>query len=311
MNVFRTAASTTALALLPLILGAAKPVPVPSSFTPALSYRYGGTDIRLSNADGSQAVLLVRMPLGPNAIVSVLQHSLAPLEQRQAAFVYGPDGTHKELRLVDWSQPTPGGPLSVTLDPAPLFSITGTGAEITSVDYSADGTRIYAVSWIQGRDQQLRIFDVATRLQVGDPIPLALDGSNTHWRQFDGSLLMRGSAGFTSYKDGVQTFLFNTGIGGYFDAFNGTASDVVIQNVVNGESTLQRWDGTTITSAGPALTTLTQGYQPTVNCDNSRMLFQRNSPRSKTILYTFGTRTETAFSQDGSISFLVYPNGCG
>lgn len=286
--------------------------PVPSAFTPALSYVYGGTDIRLSNADGSQAVLLVRMPLGPNTTSSILHHALAPLGKRQAAFVYRPALGTNELRLVDWTQPTSGGPLSVTLDPTPLLTLSATGIEITSVDFSPDGSRIAVMSWVQGRNQELRFFDVATRTQIGNAIPLAISGPNAHYRTLDGSLLMRGTtSGFSTFKDGVQTALFYTGAGGYFDAFNGTAADVVIQNVVSGQSTLYRWDGIAMTNGAPLLTSLTSGYDPSASCDNSRMIFQRVGSRTQTIIYAFATRTETLFSNDGSVSLPTYPNICG
>lgn len=304
MHRYRRFLAAFACCAAPLLVGAAQPVA--SSFVPALSYRYGSgsTDLRLSNADGSQAVLLARMPLG----TGIIHHAIAPLGRREAAFVYVPAPGTNEVRLVDWSQPTFGGPLSVTLDPKPLFTRTGTGVEITSVDYSPDGNTIAVVSWVQGTNQDVRFFDVATRTQSGAAVPLTIAGSNAHYRPVDGSLLMRGGfVGFSSYKDGVQTALFNPGSGGWFDNFNGAATDVVVQNLVNGENTLLRWDGTTL--VGPILTTITQGYHASVSCDNSGMIFQRGS-RPKTILYSFDTRSETAFSQDGSISQATYPNTC-
>ena len=311
------ARSYSALLALLLLTGsvsaqAGKPAPPPpTTFVPALTYQYNNTDIRLANADGSQAVLLVRMPLGPNATVSVDRHALAPLGRGQVAFVYSRDSNNKELRIVDWSQPTPGGPLVVSLDPRPLFTMSGTGADITSVDFSPDGNRILATNSIQGRDRQLRFFDAATRTQIGDPILLAQDGSNAKFRALDGSVLMRGGfVGFSIYKDGVQTPLFYTGNGGYFDPFNGTMADVVIQTLANAEFILQRWDGTSLTTGGPVLTTITQGYHPSVSCDSARMIFQRGT-RAKTIVHEFASRTETAFSQDVSISLPTFPNSCG
>ena len=58
------------------LLGGAKPVnPPPVPFVPALAYKYGSQDIRLANADGSQAVLLVRQPSG----TSPLWLAIAPI----------------------------------------------------------------------------------------------------------------------------------------------------------------------------------------------------------------------------------------
>lgn len=301
---FRTRrVAATLLATLPaLLLVGAKPSPAPTSFTPALSYRYGYTDIRLANADGSQAALLVRLPPPSGQIVSVLQHAIAPLGQRRVAFVDASVFGAKSLRIVSWTQPTPGGPLSVSLDPTPFFTIA---AEITSLDFSPDGLRLAAVSSINGQNRELRFFDVATRTQIGDAIPLAQGGSLLRWRAYDDSLLMRGPAGLTSFKDGVQTALFDPGPGGWFDSFNGAATDVVLQNLIDGQNLLQRWDG-----GAPLLSTLTSGHHPSISCDNSRMIFQFGR-RDKTITRTIATGVEQTFSTDGSISFPTYPNGCG
>lgn len=291
-----------------LLLGGTKPAPTPISFTPALSYRYNFTEIRLANADGSAAALLIRIAPTGNAAVSILQHAIAPLSRRQVAFVEAPSGSTKSIRLVSWTQPTPGGPLSVTLDPTPLFTIS---AEITSLDYSPDGATLAAVSWVNGLNQEVRFFDVATRMQIGDAVPLASDGSVLRWRSADNSLLMRGSSGVSTLQNGVQTDLFAFGSGGWFDSWNGTATDVLLQTVVSGSVTLQRWDGATLIGCAPPLTTFTQGYHASVSCDNARFIFQRGSPRTKTIVRSLTTGTETAFSQDNGISFPAYPNGCG
>ena len=88
-----------------------------------------------------------------------------------------------------WTQSTPGGPLSVSLDPTPILSLNGTGLEITSVDFSPDGSTLATVATYRGQNQELRFFDLATKAQIGDTIPLAIAGANAHYRPVDGSLL--------------------------------------------------------------------------------------------------------------------------
>ena len=102
------------------LLGAAKPAnPPPAPFVPALAYKYGSQDIRLANADGSQAVLLVRRPSGSQP----LWLAIAPLSKRQVAYIDGTDGFVREVRLVSWTQAANGGSLAVTVDPQPMTSM--------------------------------------------------------------------------------------------------------------------------------------------------------------------------------------------
>lgn len=306
---FKPLLAALTLSAAAVLVGAAKPAPQPTAFTPALSYRYAYQEIRLANADGSAAALLVRIvPTGTQA-VSILQHALAPLNQRKVAFVEAPSGSTKSLRLVSWTQPTPGGPLTVTLDPTPLFTISGYGAEITSLDFSPDGATLAAVSWLNGTNQELRFFDVARRTQVGEAIPLAQDGSILRWRS-DGSLLMLGAAGVSSFKDGVQMSLF-TGIdGGFFDTFNAGSSEAMFLKHCCGGNFLQQWDGVTINDGQANLTKVTDGVDPSLACDNARMIYRRLSPRSMFVIRTLATGAEQEFSRDRSITYANYPGTC-
>ena len=291
-------------------LTGAKPAPTPTSFTPALSYRYAYTEIRLANADGSAAALLVRIAPTGNAVVSILQHAIAPLSRRQVAFVEAPSGSTKSIRIVSWTQPTPGGPLSVTLDPTPLFTMSAPYAEITSLDYSPDGGTLAAVSWINGQNQEVRFFDVASRTQIGDAIPLAQDGSILRWRASDASLLLLGAAGVSTLKDGVQTPLF-TGIdGGFFDTFNAGSGEAVFLKHCCGGNFLVRWDGVAPSDGVPALSTITDGVDPSLSCDNARMIYRRLSPRSMFVVRSLATGSEQEFSRDRSITYANYPGAC-
>lgn len=293
-----------------VLLGAAKPAPQPTAFTPAISYRYGYTELRLANADGSAAALLLRLPPPSGQIGSILQHAIAPLGQRQVAFVDASVFGVKSLRIVSWTQPTPGGPLSVSLDPTPMFSLAAPYGEITSLDFSPDGTRLAAVSWIDGQNHELRFFDVASRTQIGDAIPLAQDGSILRWRASDDSLLMLGAAGVSTFKDGVQAPLF-TGIdGGFFDTFNAGSAEAVFLKHCCGGNFLQRWDGVTISDGQALLTTVTDGVDPSIACDNARMIYRRLSPRSMFVIRTLATGAEQEFSRDRSISYANYPGAC-
>jgi len=300
-------ASSAALALV-----AAKPAPPSPSFSPAISYRYGYTDLRLANADGSQAVLLLRLTPPPTQIGSILQHAIAPLDQSQVAFVDASVAGVKSIRIVSWTQPTPGGPLSVSLDATPMFSIAGNYAEITSLDFSPDGSKLAAVSWVNGENHEVRFFDVTTRTQIGDPVPLAKQGPIIRWRSSDNSLLMAGGDdGVLSFKDGVQTQLFTNIPGGFFDTFNAGSPETVFTNHCCGGNFLERWDGLTVNGGIAPFATIASGAMgPSISCDNAKMIYTRLSPRLMFTIRTLATGAEQEFSRDRSITYPAYPNGC-
>lgn len=286
-----------------LLLGAGKPAPQATMFTPALSYLYNGQDLRLANADGSAAVLLARV--APNYI---LYHTLAPLGQRQAAFVESPSVTVKSLRFLSWTQPTPGGPVSVTLDPTPLFTLSAYGANITGLDFSPDGAQLAVVSDINGANFELRIFDVANRALIGGPIPLAQEPWHLRWRS-DGSMLLLGEPGASTFKEGVQTPLF-TGIeSAYFDTFNAGSQSAVFSKHVPGGA-IQLWDGVSLINGAPALSTISDGAEQSISCDNARIIFKRIAPKIAIVVKTLSTGAEYEFSRDRGIKFANYPGTC-
>lgn len=286
-----------------VLLGAAKPLPTPTAFTPALAYLYNGQEIRLSNADGSAAALLVRV--APNY---VLYHALAPLGQRQAAFVESPSLTSKSVRFVSWTQPTPGGPLSVTLDPTPLMTLSAYGANIAGLDFSPDGTRLAVVSNIDAANYELRIFDAASRALIGDPIPLAQEAWYLRWRS-DGSILLLGEPGAATFKDGVQTPLF-TGIdSAEFDTFNAGSQSAVFSKHQPGGA-LQLWDGVSVVDGVPVLSTISDGVEASISCDNAQMIFKRLGSRTTIQVKTLATGADREFSRDRYIRFATYPVAC-
>ena len=298
------------LSVAAVLIGAA--APAPTSFTPALAYRYAAQEVRLASADGSAAVLLARLPIAQGATASVRQVAIAPLSLRQVAFVDIPSAGSQSLRIVTWTQATPGGPLTVSLDPTPLFTISGgLGAIISSLDYSPDGSKLAVVSNIDGQNNEVRVFDVASRTQFGDAIPLAEFAQVVRWRAFDNSLLLRGSTGVSSLKDGVQTLLFADPQGLPFDTFNGASPEAVFRFHDARGNTIQRWDGVTVNGGQAAYTKVTDGIDPSVSCDNARMIYTRLSPKTTIAIRTLATGAEQQFSSDRSISFPAYPNGCG
>ena len=296
-----------------LLTGGAKPAPTPTSFTPALSYRYNGTDIRLANANGSAAVLLVRLPIAQGLTASVTQLAMAPLSLRQVAFVDLSSGVSESVRIVSWTQTTPGGPLTVTLDPTPLFTIPGSpAAKITSLDYSPDGSKLAVVSNVDGQNNEVRVFDVASRTQIGDAIPLVQYGHVVRWRAFDDSLLLRGSTGVWMLKDGVQTKLFADPQGLPFDTFNGASAEAVFRFHDARGNTIQRWDGVTVNVGQAAFVQLVpNGIDPSISCDNGRMIYTRLGSRTTISIRTLASGGEQEFSRDRGITFPAYPNGCG
>jgi WD40 repeat protein len=294
-----------------VLIGAAKPAPQPAAFTPALAYRYAAQEVRLANADGSAAVLLARFPLAQGLTASVTQLAIAPLSLRQVAFIDISYGVSESVRIVGWNQAIPGGALTVTLDPTPLFTIQGSpAAKITSLDYSPDGSKLAVVSHIDGRNNEVRVFDVASRTQIGDTVPLADFAQVIRWRAFDDSLLLRGSTGVSKLKDGVQTLLFADPQGLPFDTFNGPSPEAVFRFHDARGNTIQRWDGVTVNSGQAAYTKVTDGIDPSMSCDNTQMIYTRLSPKTTIAVRSLSTGAEQQFSNDRSISFPAYPNGC-
>jgi hypothetical protein len=288
-------------------IGAAKTAPAPP-FVPALAYKYGSQELRLANADGSQAVLLARFPAG----TSPLWLSIAPISKRQVAYIEGYGGSTRSVRIINWTQATVGGPLTVTVDAQPILSLSGSdGLVLTGLDYSPDGTRLAILATDSQARTELRFFDVATRSQVGDAVPLQRVASTLAWRPSDGAILLRGTQGMAQYKDGIETPLFGGNQTTDFDTFNGTSADVILpySGTAPGGSTW-RWDGATVNADGPALTKLADGLGWSVSCDNSRMIYKDFALRQATYSLVFGTGEKILFSKDSSVQRVEYPNSC-
>lgn len=296
-----------------LLTGAAKPAPTPtpSNFVPALAYRYNAQEIRLANATGSQAVLLVRMPTSTvNNPVQLF--SIAPFGQRRVAFIDHSLPGVRGLRFVTWTQSTPGGPLNVSLAPTQFHSTTLPSVYPSTVDFSPDGSKLALIeNDYDNRATVLRFFDGATGAALGEPIPLAFDGHVVVRWQADGlGVWLLSRTKFSSYRDGVETSLFEDTTVPWFDPYNLAAPSIMLHKVVSGVGTLQRWDGA-LSGGAPLATTVVAGFQPSVSCDDARVIFQRGSPRAKTLLYNLQSNTEATFSQDSGITSPTYPSGCG
>jgi hypothetical protein len=299
------------LATLPaMLLGGAKPAPQPSNFVPALSYRYGGTDIRLANADGSQAALLVRLPTSQGINAPVQAHAIAPIGMGRVAFDDSSVAGVHSLRFVTWSQPTPGGPLTVSPPLAPFFTTTG-NTLIASLDFSPDGTKVALVEGdtSTGAATTLHFFDGVSGAALGDPVTLADGSYDLKWQADGNGVWLRNNTTFSQYRDGVLTAVFNARSGS-FDPLNGASSSLVMHVSVNGYPTQQLWSGG-VTDGAPVTSFLVDGMNASVACDNRRLILQQGIPRAKTVTYEFATGAVRSFSQDGNIAHLAYPNGCG
>jgi hypothetical protein len=292
----------------PFLIGA-KPAPAPQPFVPALAYKYASQEIRLSNADGSQAVLLARSPSGTQPLFL----SIAPISKRQVAFIEGYGGTARSVRLVSWTQQSLGGPLTVSIDPQPLFSLSGSdGLLLNDLDYSPDGTKLAVLATDYQARAELRIFDIATRSQIGDTIAVSQSPSSLAWRPSDGAILLRGPAGLSSYKDGVHTALFSTSNQtNPFDTFNGSSSELMLPykgDVPNGPT--YRWDGVTVTGGQPVLTKIIDGLGWSISCDNARMIFTEIGAKRTAYNLVLATGQKVFFSKDSNVQRMEYPNSC-
>ena len=294
----------------PFLLVAAKPAPAPAPFVPALAYKYGPEEIRLSNADGTQAVLLVRKPRGD----SILWLSLAPLSQRRAAYIEATNsGTVRSLRIVSWAQQATGG-LAITIDAQPMLASQNTGMALADVDFSPDGSQLAVLLTDYNSNSELRLFDVASRQQVGQAIPLIGQAMSLSWRPSDNSILLRGPNGVFSYKNGTQTHLFDEpNQGSELDAFNGTALDVILpykDYPIQG-NLVQRWDGLTVNGGSPVLTMITaNGIWPNMSCDNSRMIYTELGAKRTAYNLVLATGAKVFFSKDSNVQRMTYPNSC-
>lgn len=309
MIISRRAIAPAALALSMSVLIAAKtPAPNPS-FTPALAYRYtsgNAQDIRLGNADGSAAVLLVRANYSQNSGTRITRLSLAPLSQRQLVYVDNESPSSRLVRLVSWSQPEAGGPIKPVPDANPLFTAP-IGFSIGDVDFSPDGTQVAVVGESGSNNSSLRLFDVSSRKQVGEPIPLPYGALRVSWRS-DGALFMSYGTQASVYQNGVQTPLWNFPIDGRADTYNVSSSNVVLSH--NGY--LWRWDGVSVQGDSPVLSPLGTphySFDASVRCDDQAIIHRTGATKRK--VYVFADGNDHLYSSDGNISFPTYPNGCG
>ena len=292
-----------------VLIGAAKPVSPPAApFVPALAYKYGSQDIRLANADGSQAVLLVRRPSGSQP----LWLAIAPISKRQVAYIDGTDGFVRAVRTVSWTQAANGGSLTVAVDPEPLITRgPSDGIELRGLDYSPDGTQLAVLATDSVSRTELRFFDIATRAQIGETILLPQLAQGLSWRSSDNSILLRGTQGMSSFKNGVQTSLFGGNTGTEFDAFNGGAPEVMLPYSGPGPGgTAYRWDGVTVTGDEPLLTQLVVGLGWSVSCDNSRLIYTDFAARRASFNMILATGEKVPFSKDSSVQRMEYPNSC-
>ena len=292
-----------------LLTGGAKPAPQPTAFTPTLSYRYNGTDIRLANADGSQAVLLVRLPTSQGINSPVQAHAIAPIGLGRVVFDDSSvPGVHA-VRFVTWTQPTPGGPLSVDPPSAPFFTTTG-NTLIASLDFSPDGTKVALVEGDTTTGATtLHFFDGVSGAALGDSVTLADGSYDMKWQSDGNGVWLRNNTTFSQYRDGVQTAVFNARSAS-FDPLNGASSSLVLHVSVDGRPTQQLWSGG-ITNGAPDTTFLVDGQSSSVACDNQRLILQQGVPRAKTVTYDLASGVVRTFSQDSRIAHLAYPNGCG
>lgn len=301
---------SVAIVAAPFLLMAAKPSPTPSPFVPALAYKYGPEEIRLSNAEGTQAVLLVRKPRGDG----ILWLALAPLSQRRVAYIESSNNaTVRSLRIVSWAPQATGG-LAVTIDPQPMLVTDNTGLLLADLDFSPDGSQVAALLSDYDSHSELRLFDVATRQQIGGAITLSQQATSLSWRTMDNAILLGAPTGFSLYKDGLQQVLFDgPSPGSDFDAFNGAAADVVLpykDYPVQGNS-IQRWDGASVSGEKAVLSTLVpNGIWPNMSCDNSRMIYTEMGAKRTAYNLVLATGAKVFFSKDSNVQRMTYPNSC-
>ena len=298
----------------PFLIGAAKPKPTPQPFIPALAYKYGATDIRLSNADGSQAVLLVRKPKGDG----IMWLSLAPLNSRKVAFIESTGaGTIRSLRIASWD--SQNGAITVNLDQQPIISSQTSGMLLASLDFSPDGTMLAVLSSDYDTTTELRFFDVASRHQVGVTFQLSELATSLSWRASNDSVLLRGTGGVSEFKpepgfnQGLESHLFDEpNQVSELQAFNGTSAAVILpyKNATAPGGTVQRWDGTVQQNGQPVLFPIADGIWPSLSCDNSQMIYAEMGAHRRVYVLTLATSAKAFFSQDSNVQRMAYPKSC-
>lgn len=307
INTRRMIASPALAVSMLMLVAAQRPSPTPT-FAPALAYRYtsGSTqDIRLGNADGSAAVLLVRVNYSSRNGAPISRFSLAPLSQRRLAYIDNQDPKSRKIRLVSWSQSNAGGPIAVAPDAEPLFSAPD-GFWIGDVAFSPDGSQVAVVGESRDGNSTLRLFDVTLRTQIGDPIPLPYGALYLSWRS-DGALFMSYGSQASVYQDGTQTPLWNFPMDGRADTSNVAPSNVVLS--YNGY--LWRWDGSSVQGDAPVLTRLgtpVYSFDVSVRCDDQAIIHRTGAMKRKVFIFAGGV--DQLYSSDDNITFPSYPNSC-
>lgn len=115
-----------------------------------------------------------------------------------------------------------------------------------------------------------------------------------------------------SYKDGVQTVLFESDNFSEFDTFNGSSPKVVLpyKDYLVPGNTIQLWDGQTVSNGQPVLTKIADGIGGSISCDNSRMIYTELGAKRSVYNLVFDTGTRILFSRDSNVQRMTYPGSC-
>ena len=296
------------LAPLPILgLTAAEPAPTPppSSFVPAVVYRYLGNtqDLRLANADGSAAILLHRSA-----------GRLDSFDVAPGAVTYIEQTDKYRLMLRTWTQAPNGGKVDLA-EPLMLFE----SDTLFYPDFSPDGSKISFVDFDgttpnNGDDIKLRVVDLVTG--AASLVATASQPFYLRWSSRGDALYYAShhavtgqtyTSAYTAYRQPIsgepkQELFTKPNIERWDVSRDGT--DSLILNYSSPETgssiPFAIWNGTGVNKVFPNLI----GVEPHFACGNAKLLYLsygKSGNRGPYKVYTLSTGADVIYTRDNNV----------
>lgn len=281
-------------------VAAPRPAPPPAPFVPEVIYPYQGkqyTDLRLSNAAGTAAILVHRGTLSFGA------YDLAPPSRRMATFVSIDANGTRYLQIRSWIANASTG--AITIGEAQTLD---TSRSIFLVDFSPTGDRIAYASFVGGNAYDLKVVNLADRIIT---TVATVDGPSTLRWSKDGSSLyyatrevVNGIQNMSAFRQpiagGTPQFLFGEANIEPWDISRGSDDGLIFLFSRPGWNYLATgtWNGTSVTEI-PGLT----AGSPHYSCGNDRLIYRSyaNGNPGPVKIRTFATSSDVTFSRDQNI----------